>query len=97
MAAESYQNYPLHSRFTSGKYDAKVSQLIMQISLKTMTEDAVIYADGEEINGFAVWLPFGFTGSATLPLLMNCGLSRILHSGLGIIARLLTYETYAMN
>ena len=69
----------------------------MQISLRTMTEDAVIYADSEEINGFAVWLPFGFTGSKTLPFLMNGGLSLILHSGLGIIGRLLTYETYAMN
>lgn len=47
--------------------------------------------------GFAVWLPFGFTGSKTLPFLMNGGLSLILHSGLGIIGRLLTYETYAMN
>jgi ribosomal protein S18 acetylase RimI-like enzyme len=69
----------------------------MQISLKTMMEDAVIYADSEEINGFAVWLPFGFTGSKTLPFLMNGGLSLILHSGPDIIGRLLTYETYAMN
>ena len=69
----------------------------MQISLKTMTEDAVIYADSEEINGFAVWLPFGFTGSKTLPFLLNGGLKLIFHSGLGIIGRLLTYETYAMN
>ena len=57
----------------------------------------MIYADSEEINGFAAWLPFGFTGSKTLPFLMNGGLSLILHAGLGIIGRLLTYETYAMN
>ena len=97
VAADAYRDYPLHNWFTKGKYDAKASELIMQISLKTMTEDAVIYADSEEINGFAVWLPFGFTGSKTLPFLMNGGLSLILHSGLGIIGRLLTYETYAMN
>ena len=97
VAADAYRDYPLHNWFTKGEYDAKASQLIMQISLKTMTEDAVIYADSEEINGFAVWLPFGFTGSKTLPFLMNGGLSLILHSGLGIIGRLLTYETYAMN
>ena len=97
VAADAYCDYPLHNWFTNGKYDAKASKLIMQISLKTMTEDAVIYADSEEINGFAVWLPFGFTGSKTLPFLMNGGLSLIVHSGLGIIARLLTYETYAMN
>ena len=97
VAADAYLDYPLHNWFTKGKYDVKASRLIMQISLKTMTEDAVIYADSEEINGFAVWLPFGFTGSKTLPFLMNGGLSLILHSGLGIIGRLLTYETYAMN
>ena len=97
VAANAYQDYPLHNWFTKGKYDAKASGLIMQISLKTMTEDAVIYADSEEINGFAVWLPFGFAGSKPLPFLINGGLRLILHCGLGIIGRLLTYETYAMN
>ncbi len=97
VAADAYRDYPLHNWLTKGKYDAKASKLIMQITLKSMTEDAIIYADSEEINGFAVWLPFGFTGSKTLPFLLNGGLSLILHSGLGIIGRLLTYETYAMN
>ena len=97
VAADAYRDYPLHNWFTNGKYDPIASKLIMQISLKTMTEDAIIYADSEEINGFAVWLPFGFTGSKTLPFLANGGLKLILHSGLGIIGRLLTYETYAMN
>ena len=97
VAADAYRDYPLHNWFTKGKYDAKASRLIMQISLKTMTEDAVIYADSEQINGFAVWLPFGFKGSKTLPFLMNGGLSLIFHSGLGIIGRLLSYESYAMN
>ena len=97
VAADAYQDYPLHNWFTKDKYDAKASKLIMQISLKAMTKDAVIYADSEEINGFAVWLPFGFTGSKTLPFLFSGGLKLILHSGLGIIGRLLTYETYAMN
>ena len=97
IAANAYQDYPLHNWFTKGKYDPVASNLIMQISLRTMTEDAVIYADSEELNGFAVWLPFGFTGSKTLPFLFNGGLKLIFHSGLGIIGRLLTYEKYAMN
>lgn len=97
IASDAYQDYPLHNWFTGGKYDEKASKLIMQISLKTMTEDAVIYADSEEMNGFAVWLPIGFTGSKTLPFLANGGLELILHSGPGIIGRLLTYENYAMN
>ena len=96
-AADAYQDYPLHNWFTKGKYDKTASKLIMQISLKTMTEDAVIYADSEEMNGFAVWLPIGFAGSKTLPFLANGGLKLIFHSGPGIIGRLLTYENYAMN
>ena len=97
VAADAYENYPLHNWFTNGKYDKKASKHIMQLSLKTMTEDAIIYADSEQLNGFAVWLPFGFTGSKTLPFLFNGGLSLIFHSGPSIIGRLLTYETYAMN
>ena len=96
-AADAYRDYPLHNWFAGGQYDPLVSRLIMQISLKTMTEDAVIYADSEEMNGFAVWLPFGFSGSKTLPFLMNGGLRLIFHAGPGIIKRLLTYENYAMN
>ena len=69
----------------------------MLVTLRTMIKDAVIYADSEEMNGFAVWLPFGFTGSKTLPFLLNGGLKLILHAGPGIIGRLLTFESYAMN
>jgi ribosomal protein S18 acetylase RimI-like enzyme len=97
VAADAYCDYPLHNWLTKGKYDPEASRLIMQISLKTMTKDAVIYADSEEMNGFAAWLPFGFTGSKTIPFLMNGGLRLIFRCGLGIIGRLLTYETYAMN
>ena len=97
VAADAYRDYPLHNWLTKGKYDPVASRLIMQISLRTMTEDAVIYADSKEINGFAAWLPFGFTGNKTMPFLLNGGLKLIFHSGLGIIARLLTYEKYAMN
>ncbi len=54
VAADAYRDYPLHNWFTRGKYDEKASKLIMRISLKTMIKDALIYADGEDINGFAV-------------------------------------------
>ena len=97
VAADAYRDYPLHNWLTKGKYDAVASKMIMKITLKSMMKDAVIYADSEEINGFAVWLPFGFTGSKTLPFLMSGGLKLIFHSGIGIIDRLLTYENYAMN
>lgn len=97
IAADAYQDYPLHNWFSNGTYDPEMSRLIMRISLRTMADDALIYADSEQMNGFAVWLPFGFTGSKTVPFLLNGGFRLILHSGPGIIRRLFTYENYAMN
>lgn len=97
VAADAYQDYPLYNWFTKGKYDETVSGQIMKISLKTLTEDAIIYADSAELNGFAVWIPFGFSGLPMLPFLRNGGVKLILHSGFGMIGRLLTYENYAMN
>ena len=97
VAADAYRDYPLHNWFTKGKYDVKVSELLMKVTLRTMTKDAVIYADSEEMNGFAAWLPFGFEGNKTLPFLKSGGLKLFLRSGLGFIGRLLAYEKYAMN
>ena len=96
-AADAYQDYPLHNWLTKGVYDSKASKLIMQTTLAAMKEDAVFYADSEELNGFAVWIPMGFTGSKTIPFLKNGGMELIFHSGLGIIGKLLTYETFAMK
>ena len=97
VAADAYCDYPLHTWFSNGEYDPLTLKLIIQISLKTMFKDDLVYADSEEMNGFAVWLPFGFTGSKTLPFLLNGGLKLVLHQGLGIIGKLLTYENYAMS
>ena len=97
VSADAYQDYPFHNYFTKGKSDQKASKLLMQISLKTMTEDAIIYADSEEMNGFAAWLPFGFTGNKTIPFLLSGGLELFFHSGFGLVGRLLHYETYAMS
>ena len=97
VAADAYRDYPLHNWFTNGKYDAVASKMLMEVSLKTMVKDAVIYADSEEMNGFAVWLPLGFTGNKALPFIINGGLKLILHSGFGLIGRLMAYENYAMN
>ena len=97
VAADAYRDYPLHNWLTKGRYDEKASHLLMEISLRTMTEDAVIYADSEEINGFAAWLPFGFTGNKALPFLLHGGLKLFFHTGFDMIGRLMTYETYAMD
>ena len=97
VATDAYRDYPLHNWLTKGKYDAVASHLLMEVTLKTMTKDAVIYADSEEFNGFAAWLPFGFTGNKTIPFLMNGGMRLFLHAGFDMIGRLQIYENYAMN
>ena len=96
-AADAYRDYPLHNWLMGGKYDERASYLLMQTTLRTMTEDAVMYADSEEMNGFAVWLPFGFTGNKALPFMLFGGIRLFLHSGLGFFNRLLSYDSYAMN
>lgn len=97
VSMEAYRGYPLHNWLTNGRYDAKASKQIMAASLYTMVQDGVIYADSPQCNGFAAWLPWGFTGSKTIPFLTHGGLRLILHSGSQIIGRLLTYENFAMK
>ncbi len=96
-AADAYRDYPLHNWLTNGKYDMKTSKLLMLVTLKNMMKDSVIYADSEELNGFAVWLPQGFTGSKAVPFLLNGGLGLFLHAGIGFFLRLLAYENYSMG
>lgn len=97
VAMDAYENYPLHNWFSGGAYNKKASKLIMKISIKTMIHEGVIYADSEAIHGFAIWMPPGFTGSKTLPFLLNGGISLVLNSGIQIIGKLLNYESFAMN
>lgn len=97
VAMDAYENYPLHNWFCGGTYNSFISKIIMKISLKTMLNNGVIYADSPELNGFAIWLPPPFSGNKTLPFLFNGGIELILKSGLGIIAKLLKYENYAMG
>ena len=97
VAMDAYVDYPLHNWFCGGKYDPKTSRLLMDVTMKTMTEDAVIYADSEELKGFAVWLPLGFTGSKTLPFILKGGIGPFLHAGPAFIGKLLSYESFAMK
>lgn len=97
IAMDAYREYPLHKWLTNGRYDEKASKKIMKITLETMAKDGVIYGDSANPEGFAVWLPLGFTGSKTIPFLTHGGMGLIAHSGPSIIGRLLTYEKYAME
>lgn len=96
VAANSYVNYPLHNWFSNGKYNSKITKIIIKISLKTMMKDAVIYADSPDLNGFAVWLPYGFKGTKSMPFILYGGLKLIFLKGFKIIKKLISYENFAM-
>ena len=97
VAADAYLDYPLHKWLIQGKDEFQISKMLMQATLKSIMKDAVIYADSEEINGFAAWLPFGFTGNEAIPFLLGGGIRLFLHAGLGMLGRLLRYDAYAMS
>lgn len=97
VAEDAYRDYPLHVWLSGGTYDPVISRLVMEITLKSLEKDAVIYADSEELNGFAVWVHRGFTGNKVIPFLRHGGFKLLLHAGPGIIGRLLTYESFAMK
>lgn len=97
LSADAYREYPLHVWLGKGKYDAVASYLLMKATLMAMKKDAVVFADSDEPKGFAVVLPPGFTGSKTIPFLFNGGLRLFMHTGFGLIGRLLTYENFSMG
>ena len=97
ISTDAYRDYPLYNWLTKGMYDEVASSLLIKITLKTMMKDAVIYADSEELNGCAVWLPFGFTGNKALPFMLHGGMKLFLHTGLSMIGRLSSFEKYAMQ
>lgn len=43
IAMDAYRDYPLHNWFTNGRYDREASKRIMEVSLRTMIKDGVIY------------------------------------------------------
>ena len=97
VAMDAYQNYPLHNWFFGGTYNPIGSKLLMEVSLKTMIDNGVIYADSSELNGFAVWMPPKYTGTKTLPFLMNGGIKLILNSGLKLIIMIGIYSIFQLK
>ncbi len=96
VAADSFENYPLHMWFCNEKYDKKTIKTLFEASLKSMDENCIIYADSPEMNGFAVWC-LGFTGIKTIPFLTHGGIKMFFHGGVSLIKKLLDYEGFAMR
>lgn len=72
-AMDAYQNYPLHNWLSGGTYNPLLSKLLMKVSLKTMIDNGIIYADSSELNGFTAWMPPNYTGTKALPFILRGG------------------------
>ena len=96
-AMDAYQNYPLHNWLSGGKYNPALSKLLMKVSLKTMIDNGVIYADSSELNGFTAWMPPNYTGTKALPFMLKGGFNLIRNFGFDIIKKLTEYDDFAMN
>ena len=97
VAADAYRDDPLYAWFTKVKYDVRNAEQIMRNSLKIVAKDALIYADSEEINGFAIWLPCGLESGKILPFPWNGGFRQLCQAGPGVVSRRLAYESYVTN
>lgn len=97
VAADSFLNYPIFLWFTKGKRVYKNNFVILKTTLKAMFDDCLIYADSKSINGFIVILPMAFEGTTATSFLVNGGAKIFFREGLGIINRMLAYESYAMK
>ena len=96
-AMDAYQNYPLHNWLSGGTYNPLLSKLLMKVSLKTMIDNGIIYADSSELNGFTAWMPPNYTGTKALPFMLKGGFNLIRNFGFDIIKKLTEYDDFAMN
>lgn len=61
---DAFTSSSLYKYFFKGKdYDKKLT-LAIESLVKTTGEEGLLYADSEEVNGYAQWYPPGFTGNS---------------------------------
>ena len=97
LTGKAYEDYPLHIYLSGGKYDEEGCKQMMRVNLSLMFDEGIIYADSEELNGFVIVLPPGYTGISTLSFIWNGGYWIIYNQGIKASYRMATFESFAMN
>ena len=97
LAGKAYEDYPLEIYIYGGKYDEDGLKQTFRINLYTMFDEGIIYADSEELNGFVIVLPPGYTGISTLSFIWNGGYWIIYNQGIRASYRMASFESFAMN
>ena len=97
VAGSAYENYPLHMYVYNGKYDLESTKQTIRVNLYSMFDVGIIYADSEELNGFVILLPPGYTGIKTLSFIWNGGFKIIYNAGITAFKKMVDFESFAMD
>ena len=97
VAGKAYYDYPLNVYFCGGKYEEESIKQIMSINLYSMFDEGIIYADSQELNGFVIVMPPGYTGINTLSFVWSGGIKIIFNQGIKAFHRMVNFESFAMN
>ena len=62
-----------------------------------MIDEGIIYADSQELNGFVILLPPGYTGIKTFSFIWNGGFKILYNQGIRALLRMANFESFAMN
>lgn len=96
-AALAYRDYPLFHYLTEGRCEHEVIKTIISSSIYAMNKDVVGISTDEEANAIALFAPPQYTGSKTVPFLLNGGLKLSFIAPISTFFRLLNYENHAMK
>ena len=96
-AALAYYNYPLFQYLTNGSCEHEVIKTIIASSIYAMKDNVVGISTDEEANAVALFAPPQYTGSKTLPFLLNGGIKLSYIAPFSTFFRLLNYEGHAMK
>lgn len=97
VATDAFTDYPLHVWLCGGKFNVATVYNIMHSNISALFDHSVTYALDESLEGFAMWIPPGFTGSKTWEFLIHGGLSLMRTSSPTVYKRLMEYEKFAMD
>ena len=97
LAGKAFTDYPLDVYLFGGKYDEEALKQVIKANLYSMFDEGIIYANNKEIDGFAVLMPPGYTGTKSLPFLWNGGFWLLFSKGISCLNRMNNFESFAME
>lgn len=89
-----YDGDALFTWFCGGVYERKTTRNILSSGVYSMP-GTVMYADSEEFNAVAAWVPPGNQSISVIPYLKHGGFELYKEKGFSIAYRLLSYQGYA--